>query len=286
MTGLLSSNIILYPHQVEVTRRVLGDPVQRYLLSDEVGLGKTIEAGIVLRQYLLDEPKKRAVVLAPKMLVEQWMYELEEKFNIFDFGKRVYIASTDELIKLRPLRETDRIGMLIVDEAHHIAAGAYSSDPKLQKRFLSCQQLVHHADRLLLLSATPILNNEKDFLAMLHLLDPVTYNLNDLDAFRNRVNKRQDIGRTLLSFREGAAPFVLKTGINRLRSVFAEDKCLHALLDELQQILQSPEADVINQTSVVRSIRTHVSETYRLHRRMLRSRRESVSMVGPNWPCR
>src|SRR5207245_1171143 len=56
MTGLLSSRIELYPHQVEVARRILQDPVQRYLLSDEVGLGKTVEAGIVLRQFLLDDP--------------------------------------------------------------------------------------------------------------------------------------------------------------------------------------------------------------------------------------
>ncbi|MCC3417798.1 MAG: hypothetical protein JGK28_07470 [Microcoleus sp. PH2017_07_MST_O_A] len=55
MTGLISANIDLYPHQVEVVRRVLEDPIQRYLLADEVGLGKTIEAGAILRQYLLDE---------------------------------------------------------------------------------------------------------------------------------------------------------------------------------------------------------------------------------------
>ena len=54
MTGLISSKIELYPHQVEVIRRVLEDPIQRYLLADEVGLGKTIEAGVILRQYLLD----------------------------------------------------------------------------------------------------------------------------------------------------------------------------------------------------------------------------------------
>ena len=53
MTGLFSANIALYPHQVEVIRRVLEDPIQRYLLADEVGLGKTIEAGAILRQYLL-----------------------------------------------------------------------------------------------------------------------------------------------------------------------------------------------------------------------------------------
>ncbi len=62
LTGLTSSCIELYPHQVEVVRRVLEDPVQRYLLADEVGLGKTIEAGIVLRQTWLDNPSSSALV--------------------------------------------------------------------------------------------------------------------------------------------------------------------------------------------------------------------------------
>lgn len=278
LTGLLSSNITLYPHQVEVARRLLEDPVQRYLLADEVGLGKTIEAGIVLRQFLLDDPVKRVVVLVPKTLTEQWEQELEEKFNISDFGDRVYIGSTDELVSLRRLRDTGRIGLLIVDEAHHIAAGAHSLDPVAHKGFEACQQLAHHTERLLLLSATPVLNNEKDFLAMLHLLDPATYRLDGFEAFRERVNKRQDVGRTLLSFREGAAPFVLKTSVSRLRTLFPEDARLHLLLDELQQLFQSAEMDSDKQTSLVRTIRTHVSDTYRLHRRMLRNRRESVQL--------
>jgi ATP-dependent helicase HepA len=278
MTGLLSSSITLYPHQVEVARRVLEDPVQRFLLADEVGLGKTIEAGIVLRQYLLDDPVKRVVVLAPKNLTEQWEHELEEKFHISDFGDRVYVGSSDELVSLRELKDTDEIGLLIVDEAHHIAAGAHSPDPLIRKRFDACQQLAYHTKCLLLLSATPVLNNEKDFLAMLHLLDPATYRLEDVAAFRERVNKRQEVGRTLLSFREGAAPFVLKTSLNRLRALFPDDEPLHLLLSELQQLFQSNEIDSNQQTSLVRTIRTHVSDTYRLHRRMLRNRRESVQL--------
>ena len=60
--------IDLEPHQVEVVRRVLQDPVQRYLLADEVGLGKTIEAGILIRQYVLDDPDRhQVVVLVPEI---------------------------------------------------------------------------------------------------------------------------------------------------------------------------------------------------------------------------
>jgi ATP-dependent helicase HepA len=222
----------------------------------------------------------KAVVLAPKPLVEQWKSELEEKFRVSDFGSRIYLGSTEALLKLSQLDGTHTVGMTIVDEAHHIAAGAYSEDPVLRKRFAACQQLASCSDRLLLLSATPVLNNEKDFLAMLHLLDPVTYRLDDFDAFRDRVNKRQDIGRILLSFREGAAPFVLKTSANNLRGLFPEDRRLHELLDELQQSLTPDATDVNKPDGIVRSIRTHISDTYRLHRRMLRNRRESVQLVS------
>jgi len=58
-SALLSSAVEIFPHQVQAALTVLSDPVQRYLLADEVGLGKTIEAGFVIRQVLLDQPQSR-----------------------------------------------------------------------------------------------------------------------------------------------------------------------------------------------------------------------------------
>jgi ATP-dependent helicase HepA len=279
MTGLLSSNILLYPHQTEVARRILEDPIQRYLLADEVGLGKTIEAGIILRQYLLDAPKKSALVITPSTLTEQWSTELKEKFNISDFGSRIKIISTDNLTSDSLLKNIDELGFLIIDEAHHIAAGAHLPSHSRQRlQFETCRRLAHHAKQLLLLSATPVLNNEKDFLAMLHLLDPVTYQLEDFEAFRERVNKRQDIGRILLSFKENSPTFIIKATLNRLRDVFPNDNPLLSFISELQLLLESPTSDSNKQKFLIRSIRTHISDTYRLHRRMLRNHRESVNL--------
>ncbi|MEH2218232.1 MAG: protein DpdE [Nostoc sp.] len=273
MTGLISANIKLYPHQVEVVRRVLEDPIQRYLLADEVGLGKTIEAGAILRQYLLDEPSGRAVVLVPQYLLEQWQQELENKFYISHFLKRVAVLAIEDIHKINPKAS---IGLLILDEAHHIAAMATSSDAAVRQRFETCKNIAHKSDRLLLLSATPVLNHEQDFLAMLHLLDPATYQLDDLVGFRDRVVKRQDIGRILLSFKEGANPFVLKTNLKNLRNLFAQDEYLLELADHLENSLQVKAGDIVE---IVRAIRIHISDTYRLHRRMLRNRRASVEDV-------
>jgi ATP-dependent helicase HepA len=273
MTGLISANIRLYPHQVEVVRRVLEDPIQRYLLADEVGLGKTVEAGAILRQYLLDDPSGRAIVLVPQYLLQQWQQELENKFYISHFPKRIAVLAVEDVHKINPKAN---IGLLVLDEAHHIAAMATSKDATVLQRFETYKNLAHKSVSLLLLSATPVLNHEQDFLAMLHLLDPATYQLNDLAGFRDRVVKRQDIGRILLSFQEGANPSVLKTNLKQLRNLFVEDEYLLELADKLENILQDKSGDTVE---IVRAIRTHVSDTYRLHRRMLRNRRASVEDV-------
>jgi ATP-dependent helicase HepA len=280
MTGLISSNIDLYAHQVEVARRVLEDPTQRYLLADEVGLGKTVEAGIILRQYLLDNRDGQAIVVVPKYLLEQWQRELEEKFPILDVHKRLYFGTVDELDELSSGLSDHKLGMVIIDEAHHIAAAAYSSDENSRRRFEACRRISHNAERLLLLSATPVLNHERDFLAMLHLLDPANYKLEDLEAFKERVSKRQEIGRILLSFQEGAHPFILRANAKRLRELFHRDERLQGLLNEWDVLLQSDGTDIISRDAIVRSIRIHISETYRLHRRMLRNRRDSVELAA------
>ncbi|MEA5583475.1 protein DpdE [Nodularia harveyana UHCC-0300] len=267
--GLISANIELYPHQVEVVRRVLEDPIQRYLLADEVGLGKTIEAGAILRQFLLDEPKKGAVVLVPQYLLSQWRTELENKFYISHFGKRVVVLAVEDIHKIN---QKANIGCLIVDEAHHVAAMATSRDAAVRQRFESCKILAHKCDRLLLLSATPVLNHEQNFLAMLHLLDPITYKLHDLAGFRAKVQNCQEIGRFLLSFAEDT----VKTHLPELRNLFAEDEYLMNQADNLENCLTAKSAE---KSEIISAIRTHISETYRLHRRMLRNRRAAVEDV-------
>jgi ATP-dependent helicase HepA len=273
MTGLISANIKLFPHQAEVVRRVLEDPIQRYLLADEVGLGKTIEAGAILRQYLLDESSGYAVVIVPQYLLSQWKTELENKFYISHFPKRVAVLAVEDIQKINP---KVKIGLLILDEAHHIAAMGTAKDAAKQKLFEAYRSLAHKCDRLLLLSATPVLNHEQDFLAMLHFLDPSTYQLNDLASFRDKVVRRQEIGRVLLSFKEDADSFVLKTNLTKLRNLFPEDNYLLELADSLESILAAKTDDSV---TTVRAIRTHISDTYRLHRRMLRNRRASVEDV-------
>jgi ATP-dependent helicase HepA len=272
LTGLTSARIELFAHQVEVVRRVLEDPVQRYLLADEVGLGKTIEAGVLIRQYLLDEAEGHVVVLVPPLLIGQWRGELDVRFDAF-YGDRVHVVSTAELDRVPAHFD---IGMLVVDEAHHVAASAASGDAAARAAFEVCRHLAQATERVILLSATPAANHEAQFLAMLHLLDPHTYRLEDVEAFRERVRMRQEIGRLLLTVTEEAHPFSLKLNLPKLAALFPNDQRLTDLGRDVLALLERDPSDAAARAKLIRAIRTHVSETYRLHRRMLRNRRGAI----------
>jgi ATP-dependent helicase HepA len=275
MAGLLSSGIDLENHQIEVVRRVLQDPVQRYLLADEVGLGKTIEAGILIRQYALDKPRDhRILILAPPHLVEQWKNELRYKFHLAALlGDTIDVAGHDDRETVKDFPKSG--GMLVIDEAHHIAA--LVSAPKSSEQhehFMTIRKLALRAERLLLLSATPLLHNEQAFQAMLHFLDPVIYPLGDLRAFRKRVERWQHVAELFHVFAEGEAGSFLESTLGHLREMFKADERIANLGKELKPYLDDDVAlDDPERTRLIRAIRAHISETYKLHRRLLRNRR-------------
>lgn len=263
LNALLSSAVELREHQVDVVLRVLQDPVQRYLLADEVGLGKTIEAGLIIRQRLLDDPRSHVVVLVPDSLMLQWTEELHHKFFVRDFPH-----ATVEIISQHDLALPDRADLVVVDEAHHLAAGAYG-DAAAQARYAALERLARATPRLLLLSATPAASDQRGFLAMLHLLEPDVYRLDDLVGFERRVAERESIGALFYSLDEDTPTFLLEDTISEVREHFPNDAHLLHLCRELEAALDDDDA----RPRMIRAIRVHVSETYRLHRRMIRHRR-------------
>lgn len=271
LLGVSSSAVDLHPHQVGVARRVLADPVQRYLLADEVGLGKTIEAGFIIRQRLIDAPSSVVVVLVPEPLVWQWEAELESKFGIRDLRR-----GGIEVVSFDAPRAFDRIqvpDLVVIDEAHRVAAGWNSGAKELSERFEAARTLAHRVPRILLLSATPVLHREADLLAMLHLLDPDTYRLEDLDAFKARVADREQIGEMLLALRPGAPAFLLRSRLPQIAEAFGSDDRLAELLSTLAGTL---DGDPVLREEALAEARAHFSETYRLHRRLLRNRRAAI----------
>jgi ATP-dependent helicase HepA len=272
MPCLLSSAVDLEHHQIEVVRRVLRDPIQRYLLGDEVGLGKTIEAGFLIRQHVYDNPATHKILLiVPKALKQQWVYELRGRFGLrSELEESIKVLDTSDLGNLpAEFRPT----MMLIDEAHQ-AAALYRGEVVDAQRFEKIRELATSAPALLLLTATPLLHNERDYLTMLHLLDPQVYALEDLTGFRARVTKRQEIAEACFTFNSQTPNGFLADAVAKLHQQLPLDPVVVQWAGILQARLDldADENDVPRNEAIQR-LRTHLNEVYKLHRRLLRNRR-------------
>ena len=258
--GLVSGSVELHRHQLEVVRRVAGDPITRYLLADEVGLGKTIEAAAVVWQFLTKHPEARILILAPDHIREQWGTELLDRFRTDEFASawlRIRAHSDDATWPAEP------VDLLVIDEAHHVTrTGALS--PSARQRVI---ELAHTAEALLLLSATPVRSNEAGFLDLLHLLDPHNYRPEDLEDFTRRVELRDRLALTHQALTPDIDAFDLSLYSEELQVLFPADEMLAILL------AAATSANDTERPSAVGRVRNHLSETYRLHHRLLRTRR-------------
>jgi ATP-dependent helicase HepA len=279
ISALASSAIELEAHQIEVVRRVLQDPVQRYLLADEVGLGKTIEAGILIRQCFLDGGDDiQVMVIAPDALVPQWQSELVSKFFLGHcLGTSLHIVAFSDSDAIKEL--LGRINMLVIDEAHHLTGRRASRHPEL---FGEIATAAPHIERVLLLSATPALHNEQGFLEMLHLLDPDNYALDDVAGFRKKIESRQTLAQIVAGLTPDNALF-LDDLLDRLCELFPEDGILQDLARALRAITDTmPTEGDPDLLTAIGHLRAHLSEVYRLHRRILRHRRRNIDGLTPN----
>ena len=161
------------PHQIEVAKRAIYDMGTRAILADEVGLGKTIEAGLILKEKIIRNEVEKALILTPASLTEQWKVEMLEKFDLdFKIATEIedfendFIISSIHLAKREKYRESiisHNWDMLIVDEAHH------AKNPSTQNyRFLRSI----NSKFILLLTATPISNSLKELYYLADLLRP------------------------------------------------------------------------------------------------------------------
>jgi ATP-dependent helicase HepA len=266
--GLTSAGVELFPHQADAVRRVLQDPHLRYLLADEVGLGKTIEAGAILRQLEVDDPGIRTLVLVPLVLREQWEWELRRRFHVSRATVRAH-TEVDCLVD-------EAFALIVVDEAHRlIALDGWDNGAST---FNSLRKLCAAASHLLLLSATPILHRDMEMLALLHLLDPEQYQLGDLESFRRRIARRAPIGRLLLALERASSPFVVRRQLELLGKELADDEEVQAALSTAPPSGGSEHEDAWR--ALATRIRVLVAETWRLHRRLVRTRRSALIEEG------
>jgi SNF2 family DNA or RNA helicase len=194
-SALTSARIDLLPHQVVLTHRIATASPRRFLIADEVGLGKTIETALILRELASRGELDRALMVVPAGLVNNWHRELNEVFNLdFEvFGsegditdrKTNAFAKHDRLIasidtlkrpaRIKRLLEAPRWDLVVFDEAHHLTA--YRTGGKIRKteNYKLAEALKGHTRDLLLLSATPHQGNHFQFWMLVQLLNPTLF---------------------------------------------------------------------------------------------------------------
>ncbi len=162
------------PHQIETAKKVLNEMRGRAILADEVGLGKTIEAGLILKEYMIRGLVRKTLILVPASLVLQWVRELNQKFGIPAVAqKKAYVWTQSDVVvasidtaKREPHREIVlgmEYDMLIIDEAH-----------KLKNKKTTNYRFVNEIRKkyCLLLTATPIQNDLNELYNLITLLKP------------------------------------------------------------------------------------------------------------------
>jgi ATP-dependent helicase HepA len=209
--GFTGGRIELIPHQLSIAAEVTGRLAPRVLLADEVGLGKTIEASLILHRLLLTGRVQRVLILVPESLIHQWFVELLRRFNlwfnIFDAGRCEAIVAAqpeanpfldDQLIlsslslftaNPRWLEQAQAADwdMLVVDEAHHL--GWSPSESSLE--YQAVEALGRQSPGLLLLTATPEQLGLSSHFARLRLLDPDRFF--SFEEFRSEMERYREV---------------------------------------------------------------------------------------------
>ncbi|WP_315077795.1 RNA polymerase-associated protein RapA [Acinetobacter guillouiae] len=202
LRGLVGARVGLIPHQLYIAHEVGKRFAPRVLLADEVGLGKTIEAGLIIHQQLKTGRSERILILVPDSLQYQWMIEMRRRFNLnfslFDLTRtasikehdpelnpflteQCIIASVDLMIDHDDLREQAieaGFDLLVVDEAHHLM---WSEEEGGNDRYDLVEELAEKTEGVLLLTATPEQLGVESHFARLRLLDPQRFS--SLDRF-------------------------------------------------------------------------------------------------------
>ncbi|MFU9047144.1 RNA polymerase-associated protein RapA [Acinetobacter tibetensis] len=210
LRGLVGARVGLIPHQLYIAHEVGKRFAPRVLLADEVGLGKTIEAGLIIHQQLKTGRSERILILVPDSLQYQWMIEMRRRFNlafsIFDLTRtasikehdpelnpflteQCIIASVDLMIDHDDLREQALeagFDLLVVDEAHHLM---WNEEDGGNDRYDLVEELAEQTPGVLLLTATPEQLGVESHFARLRLLDPQRFS--SLERFLDEEEKYQ-----------------------------------------------------------------------------------------------
>lgn len=272
---LVGSRIRLLFHQASVVATVLGNQRCRFVLADEVGLGKTVEASIILLALRRRHPHLHTLIIAPASLAQQWQNELDNKFWLrFPVVSQAVdlprVENAGVIVVAENLAsDADLWGeigrmtwdLLVADEAHHI-----SKDPELTKRV---RELSAKTERVLLLSATPIQRRASEYLGLLTLMDPERYGRVSLDKFQQMLDAQQQLRNTVgylaSDLEEFFDPKEFTSELEELVEQLGHDTVFRDLLGRVEDG---------EGVAAAREVLAYLSENYRVESRVVRNRRK------------
>ncbi len=257
--GLLGPRVQLLPHQFYIASQVSRRHAPRVLLADEVGLGKTIEAGLIIHQQVISGRAERVMVVVPDSLIHQWLVEMLRRFNLRfsimnaeQYGALLESAQPDifannpfdtcqlvicpqSLLIDEPhyheLAAACRWDLLVVDEAHHL----HWTEQQVSEEYRRIEILAAQARGLLLLTATPEQLGVEGHFARLRLIDPDRYY--DLQRFvaeeQDYLPVRQLVEQLLASQELGV--LLADTAFIKAFQPYTDSNDYNALMDKAQQ---------------------------------------------------
>lgn len=290
---LAGCKIYLKAFQLNTIMQCLQDEHCRYMIADEVGLGKTIEACSVLKIYLSSNVNQRVLIAVPSALEAQWRTELLFKFGLIDGDN-----GNGNIISLKAV---ERIGesdinttwdFLIVDEVHN-----YIKD---RKYYVKIHSLSKNSQNVILLSATPIQQREEEYLYLLRLILPQKYDEISKYEFSNLTKKQNRISRltySLLdeidSFKNELLPEIEADNPHEDEDVIEELNVIQENLDDLANVITDPKLNtMISKVDYskedfglydIQVIISYICDYFQIERNIIRGRR-AVLGVYPKDP--
>lgn len=259
---LAGCRTFLLPHQISTISRCFEFAPIRYMLADEVGLGKTIEASGILKIMLTENVNMRVLFILPAALINQWKSELKYKFSL-----EIDDSATKMIVALEDLHSSPYVNedwdIIIIDEAHRLLL--------MPLEYSLALKLSRATKNILLLSATPIQDRNEEYLKLLSLLSPEQYENMPSEQFAALVKKQKNIQRDISlqlrrmdNFKNYGSTIIDK--LNEINERLG-DNTLESVLDNIDQNGEDGGKDAAEQAL------SYICENYRLERKVIRNRR-------------
>lgn len=270
---LAGCRTFLMAHQISTIVRVFEEQNVRYMLADEVGLGKTIEACSIIKIMSSENKKIRVLYIVPEALATQWDNELRLKFGINAYQNESMCGYVNHFIL--PLEKLDEYceaiaydwDMVLVDETHRLLA--------IKEKYDLVLNLTSRCKNVLLLSATPIQDRKEEYLKLLSLLQPDQYSRMELETFSSILSKQKNIQRRVNAMLRHMSCY--EEYKDDIRDKIYE---LAEILDDvhLRQIADKIDIDSYDGGyEVSTQALSYVTENYRIERKVIRNRRGYIS---------